>query len=576
MSKWSNYGQMDTQVQTDGDPLFKGIDMLHDPGTVPPGYLARAENKRLLDGAAATRAGTVPAGESFHPGYEDTINGSHVFANPNGEEILLVSTRLATYVWALQDGQTPIQIEIDPADPDGNTGDAHVNFCQAFDKVLMFRWANVAVPPYRPLVWDGDPAGKFVPILVAPTGTGGTLIPRTWMGIPFENRVLLFNPASGGNFPALPGSDTFYMTDVLDYTQYDNVNGVFRVNSGESARITALVPYHQSGALIVFMKRSVHMIADFTIDPTMTAQRVVNGRLGGVGAFGPVMVGGDILFLSRPGGFYRLSQADNEAVLVHPTPISRGIQPLVDRILWDVAEIWHCSETLGEYIYFAVPLALEGDETPTTNNAILVLNGATGEFESAPDWWADHTFRINRLHTTIFNGVRRLFALDYAAKRVYVLEEGVWDNVNDVSASVPDVMDTRGYACGNPGAFKRFQRAVVGLRTWKPFNGEVTAIFDGHNETKTLAAINKDPLRTYLHDHEIYVPGTDDPDLIKREDYGDTDATVRKQQSLERFQIRQNGRWVSIRILNGSGGQTDVLGVAVEGIPGQETFRPLA
>jgi len=48
-----------------------------------------------------------------------------------------------------------------------------------------------------------------------------------------------------------------------------------------------------------------------------------------------------------------------------------------------------------------------------------------------------------------------------------------------------------------------------------------------------------------------------------------------KQQSLERFQIRQNGRWVSIRIEN-TGGQCDCLGIAVEAIPAQEGIKVVA
>jgi hypothetical protein len=52
-------------------------------------------------------------------------------------------------------------------------------------------------------------------------------------------------------------------------------------------------------------------------------------------------------------------------------------------------------------------------------------------------------------------------------------------------------------------------------------------------------------------------------------------GTSPAQQSLERFQIRQVGRWCSIRVENKSG-NCNIGGVAVEGIPIEETIKVIA
>jgi hypothetical protein len=43
-----------------------------------------------------------------------------------------------------------------------------------------------------------------------------------------------------------------------------------------------------------------------------------------------------------------------------------------------------------------------------------------------------------------------------------------------------------------------------------------------------------------------------------------------KQETVERYQVRQNGRWCSIEIENMSG-QCDVTGIVIEAIPTKET-----
>jgi hypothetical protein len=165
---------------------------------------------------------------------------------------------------------------------------------------------------------------------------------------------------------------------------------------------------------------------------------------------------------------------------------------------------------------------------------------------------------------------------------------------------VEDLLETRGYNLRQPGAFKRFERASIALSTYDP-EATVTALSDGVNEEKELAALTKDRTRSYVHGRADFNPDTDDPNTPRREDYSLIPAldfagedfelynagpitflagtpiafNGVKQQALERFQIRQNGQWCSLRIAN-TNGQCDVLSVEVEGRATQETIKVIA
>lgn len=583
MNRWSAYGRLDTRVLADGDEKFIGVDMTRDRALLGPGILARSENKRLRNGAAATRLGNsmVP---DFNPLFTAArLNGSGIYSNPYGDEVMLVSELAATYVWALQDGKDPVKINISGGH---TTGTGWVEFVQAFDKVLLLRRPTPAGE--RPLVWDGDNTHPFDPAPATAVDPADP-IPATWDGLPFQNRVLLYN----SRFAAKPWSYQFIMTDVLDYTSYDPILGVFQVNAGESDWITRIWPYFQE-SVIVFKRRSIHQAANFTIDPSLMTQRQLSKRLGLCAPNCVVESGRDLFFLNEPGGIYRLNEVLQDQVATEPLPVSDDIQPLIDRINWPQAEFWACANSLKEYAYFAWPI----DGCQDGNNAVAVYNTATQKWESAPDRWLDPTFRIHNLLVTHYRNSRTLFGLDYKNKKIYALYQQTTDEINDDLFPIHDLMETRGYVLGDAAGFKRFQRSVMAIRTLEPVI-EVSAITDGINEVKRLnpTPLTKDRLRFYPHGRADFNPGLDNPEESKREDYsaaGDLENFVGedfellplgpiefvppspppgmgdKQESLEPFSVRQNGRWVSMRVEN-LGFVCDVLSIGVEGIPLERT-----
>jgi hypothetical protein len=353
------------------------------------------------------------------------------------------------------------------------------------------------------------------------------------------------------------------------------------------------------------MRNSVRMVENFTVDPNQTTQRVLTTTVGSVGNKVPLLVGREVFFLSEPTGFYKITQVVQDEISAEPIPISMPIQPIIDRINWERRDslgldFVACSAVLGVYCFFAVPL----DGKSGANDAILVFNAATQQWESAPDWWDDADFRIDALHVTHYNNARRLFGLDYAAHKVYLLYEGTADHINGKTLTIKDTIETRGYVAGDPGAFKRFDRVLIGLTTVNP-EVSVTAISDGVAEEEQIASFTKDPTVSYVHGRG---PTTVDPTAPKLQDYSGAAGAVQgefvgqdfeglvvgsisqlppvtgaertgllglAQQSLERFKLRKSGRWCSIRIEN-SKGQCNIGGVAVEGIPVKETVKVIA
>jgi hypothetical protein len=578
--RWSAYGQLDTRLLEDGDARFIGVDMTRDRALLGPGMLARAENKRLRDGSAVTRAGNIAAPD-FNPAFVKTFIGSGIYSNPNADEVMLIAEVDATYVWALQNGKDAVKVNLVAGQ--AMTATSSVEFVQAFDKVLLLR----NPPSGRPmLVWDGITGHTFDPM---PTPPSAHTTPATTHGEPFQNRVLYYY----ARYPTVPWRDQFVQSDVLVYNSYDDVLGVFRINAGESDWISRIWPYFQE-SVVVFKRRSIHQAMNFTVDPTQLMQRQLSKRLGLCGTRCVVEAGRDLLFLNEPGGIYRLNEVIQDQVATEPLPVSDAIMPIIRRINWRAAEVWACAQSRMEYAYFALPL----DDTVNGNNVVVVYNTATNQWESTPDTWLDPTFRIHAMHVTQYAGGRALFGLDYVNRKVYVLYQGPTDEINNDIFPVNDLMETRGYVMGDPAGFKRFQRSVMALRTLEPVI-TVSAITDGVNEVKTCnpVPLTKDRLKFYPHGHADFDPLTGDPNESKREDYSTGEnldnfvgedfeflpvgpisfvppsglpGVGPKQESLEPFSVRQNGRWVSMRIEN-LGFACDVLSVGVEAIPLERT-----
>lgn len=599
--RFETYSQRDTPDATSGDQFFQGIDMTRDRSLLQPGMLSLGENTRTRTGHVRQRKGTImPADFNPPSGFGAAhLVGSGVFRNPNGDEVLLVAPRAQEYTWTLQDGKDLYKVNYAGA-VTGTNGVGTVELVQAFEKVILLRKPYQGSPNQN-LVWDGVSTQTTPGVadseweVAALSATGSTLIPGVWNAEPFMDRIIYYN----ANFLGVSGRDTWYLSDIEDYTSYDSVYQAFRTNPGESDYITRIMSYFR-GSVVIFKNQSIHLAELQPSYPVSITQRILNRTIGSIGNHMPLMIGGDVIFLSQPNGFYRLSEVIQDQIQTLPLPISERIQRVIDNINWTATAIFGCSASVDNYAFFGV--CSKNVSTSAQLNTILVYDTQRDQWESAGDTWGDATFTFSRLHITNYGGIQRLFAVDYQRGIIYLLYEGIHDELPRGIFSVPFKMETRGYTGDDAVSFKRFGRATIGIKTSDP-QITVTAINEGFNEEKVLTPvpITKDRIKFYQHGHADFDPDTDDPLEQKRKDYSvfnnenfvgeDYEALPEgqivsipgtvpsadspQQDSLERFIVRNFGAWCALRIENVSG-ICEVSNVSVESTRAMNTNRTAA
>jgi hypothetical protein len=595
MGRWASYKGLDSPINEDGDGGFIGLNMKDPPDQLEPGMLQRSENKRLRRGVAETRPGTFEPGVFNSLQFDPPFVASGIYSNPNKDEVLLIAEEAKNYIWACQPGVQPkpislfsTQITRPPGGDPGSfitrdvaetvpVGNFYCRFCQAFDKIIFLRAVEI------PMQWDGiDPRGFGEFVNPTPSDPTVKLVPRVWNGEAFQGHIL---------YSIGIRDDRMIMSEAGEYSIYDPIFGLFRINAGKADRIVRVLGFSKEAA-IIFQGNSIHTLTNFTIDPLLARQEMIQENIGLVGPEALVQVGSEVFFLSRSTGIYALSQVEERRITAAPVPISDRIQPIIDRINWTRASL-SCAAPLGDYAYFAVPL--DNDLYPRT---LLVLNTVTKQWESI-DHYKDHDVAINALHLMNYGGARRLFAINYQRGRVYLVGEGTTDMTTEVEWPIHDLIQTRGYG-GGGATDKDFRRMAMAIRTRDP-HITITAISDGVNEQKVItpAPITKDNLSLYTFDKQTHDPFTDDPQEPYREDYAQdglgwagqdwelfeelpmtneeilpdvpgtavpflVDVHQPKQFSNEKRSVRKFGRYMSFLVEN-SQGACDVLAVETEG-----------
>lgn len=554
MPRYATTQPTPVQQTTEGDSSFSSVNMKLDRSSLPTGTLALSVNKRLRKGIAETRNGIWPPVFANSLGL-DAIKGIGVYSNPNGREVLLVAT--ADTIYSMRDGSSPFAIPMTP----GIALD-EVEFVQAHDQIFVFRGTSETQ-----LIWNGVDSDGFAEITKTdPLDTSTTLIPPAATAESIADRLLIIS-----------GTSDIIATDILDYVSYDAALEVFHIGREAGDTIVRVFNYAK-GMAIVFCNRSTYLLLNFAGDPSLATIELLNSTLGLAGRKAVVMLGGDVLFLSNPGGIYRIAQSFESRIQTIPLPVTDPIQPFIDRINWEAAS-GAVGRVLGEYVYFAVPV-----DGSTRNNAVIVYNGATGLVEGYDTF--PEPFRIDDMAVTLYNQQRRLFALDKDAGRIYVMYEGksdfVYDPETDLTTEneIQDLIETRGYATlgWNAATRRDFKQVQIGISTWAP-SITVTELTESANDERALNqnAITKSRTQydTLGRKDWVATNSNDDWDTPGRQDYsitadetgflvdGDGIDPDQKQASTLRFSTKARGKYISYRIANNQG-NADVGWILVE------------
>tara|TARA_R110001592_G_scaffold127055_1_gene338567 strand:- start:2196 stop:4151 length:1956 start_codon:yes stop_codon:yes gene_type:complete len=196
MSRFSTYGQADSQMQDELDAGFLGFNNRNRPDQLKSGILADSQNGRMdLNGEWQVRKGievisgsiltastgvTLPfdTDDGSPPAVNDVlprIQASCAYSNPNdtsGQFIVLATSSEAVLV-NLEDGTSTAL-----AYPGTEEVLLGASLIQALEKVILFRAGDT------PLLWDGNPANDFV------KAESGTYIQPVRLGNAGANTVI--------------------------------------------------------------------------------------------------------------------------------------------------------------------------------------------------------------------------------------------------------------------------------------------------------------------------------------------------------------------------------------------------
>ena len=288
---------------------------------------------------------------------------------------------------------------------------------------------------------------------------GGGFIhqPAPPWGVYFQRRLWVpfyYAPSGTYNSPVYTDrniTDEIAVSDILDSHTFDQIANQFRITGGTADYLVAMQGFYDD-KLVVLNRNSLHLISGTTGSLNDTRVTALTNEVGCLAKKSVVMKGNAMFFLSDEGVYaveflndYNLRGADE--------PISKNIQPYVDRINKNLA-----AEAVGTLFnnryYLAVALdSIAGANDAIGNNTILIFNFLNKGWESI-DTFGAGDFIIKNLIIGSASERNSIYAVT-SLGGVHELEAIETSNDSFVSAGlvssfpIESSLTTRGYALGN-------------------------------------------------------------------------------------------------------------------------------
>ena len=315
---------------------------------------------------------------------------------------------------------------------------------------------------------------------------GGGFIhqPAPPWGVYFQRRLWVpfyYTPAGTFSSPTYADrkiTDEIAISDILDSHTFDQIANQFRITGGTTDYLVAMQGFYDDG-LVVLNRNSLHLISGTTGSLTDTKVTQLTTEVGCLAKKSVVMKGNAMFFLSDDGVYaveflndYNLRGADE--------PISKNIQPYIDRVNKNLA-----AEAVGVLFnnryYLAVALdSSAGANDALGNNTILIFNFLNKAWESI-DTFGAGDFIIKNLiigsaaerdsiyAVTSLGGLHELEATESSLDSL--VSAGA-----TVTVPVTSSLTTRGYALGNLDR-KRFTDGQITMQCVNGGLGEYAISF---------------------------------------------------------------------------------------------------
>jgi hypothetical protein len=288
-------------------------------------------------------------------------------------------------------------------------------------------------------------------------GLGFIYQPAPPWGVYFQRRLWVpfyYDPAGTFSSPTYTDrniTDEIAVSDILDSHTFDQIANQFRITGGTADYVVAMQGFYDD-KLVVLNRNSLHLISGTTGSLNDTRVTALTNEVGCLAKKSVVMKGNAMFFLSDEGVYaveflndYNLRGADE--------PISKNIQPYIDRINKNLA-----AEAVGTLFnnryYLAVALdSIAGANDAIGNNSILIFNFLNKGWESI-DTFGAGDFIIKNLIIGSASERNSIYAVT-SLGGVHELEAIETSNDSLVSAGlvtsfpIQSSLTTRGYALGN-------------------------------------------------------------------------------------------------------------------------------
>ena len=466
MGRYRSYGNLDDQVQSEGDRGFRGIDSYKEKTSLEGGFVEKSENMRLIGDLAETRKGIDFLAGSVtltYNGSDERVFASTLFSDPaTGVEFVVVATKPKAIIWN-DANNSGIAIDY-PGSEVVAAGDG-ASFVQSMEKLILFRGKNKT-----PLEWDGDYSSPtdFVVKANASPGAGRIQCPNTDFGVFFRNRLIIPQPTDS-NYTVL-------MSDLLDTDNYYPAESQFRINKGSADKLVGFYPY-QEDQLIVFMRNSIHMINN--IATTSAANTYEITRQHGCVARKSIAQSGPQTFFLSDNGVIVLSPGTDpgKGLGVAISKISGETIPMTQPIQDQFSEVnfahadKSCGVVFDNKYFLAVPTG-----SSTVPNAVFVfslLSNSWISVDSYPAMSGSLAFHVDDWVICSHGSNptrRRLFACNDTGW--YLMDQNTIDDsgrkIGSTSESgttaIAGKLVTRAYTLGNQNV-KRWRRGQLGVNT---------------------------------------------------------------------------------------------------------------